>query len=69
MSQIVRGVVALRKGGPVELIDVMVPQPGPHDVVVRVQACGVCHTGLAYREGDITDEFPFPGHQLGQRGS
>jgi S-(hydroxymethyl)mycothiol dehydrogenase len=59
MSQIVRGVVALRKGGPVELIDVMVPQPGPHDVVVRVQACGVCHTDLAYREGDITDEFPF----------
>ncbi len=59
MSQIVKGVVALRKGAPVELIDVVIPQPGPHDVVVRVQACGVCHTDLAYREGDVTDEFPF----------
>jgi S-(hydroxymethyl)mycothiol dehydrogenase len=59
MSQIVKGVVALRKAAPVELIDVVIPQPGPHDVVVRVQACGVCHTDLAYREGAITDEFPF----------
>jgi len=28
-------------------------------VVVRVQACGVCHTDLHYREGAINDEFPF----------
>jgi len=28
-------------------------------VVVRVQACGVCHTDLHYREGGINDEFPF----------
>jgi S-(hydroxymethyl)mycothiol dehydrogenase len=26
---------------------------------VRVQACGVCHTDLHYREGGINDEFPF----------
>ncbi|MCA1196330.1 S-(hydroxymethyl)mycothiol dehydrogenase, partial [Saccharopolyspora sp. 6V] len=32
---------------------------GPGEAVVRVQACGVCHTDLHYREGGINDEFPF----------
>jgi Zn-dependent alcohol dehydrogenase len=27
--------------------------------VVKVQACGVCHTDLHYSEGGINDEFPF----------
>ena len=37
----------------------LVPDPGPGEVLVRVQACGVCHTDLHYREGAINDEFPF----------
>ncbi|MFF3225741.1 S-(hydroxymethyl)mycothiol dehydrogenase [Nocardia suismassiliense] len=59
MSETVRGVIARRTGAPVELVDVVIPDPGPHDVVVRVQSCGVCHTDLHYREGGINDEFPF----------
>ncbi|WP_194833198.1 S-(hydroxymethyl)mycothiol dehydrogenase [Nocardia sp. XZ_19_369] len=59
MSETVRGVIARRTGAPVELVDVVIPEPGPHDVVVRVQSCGVCHTDLHYREGGINDEFPF----------
>lgn len=59
MPQTVQGVVAKTLGAPVELVDVVIPDPGPHDVVVRVQACGVCHTDLAYRDGAITDDFPF----------
>ncbi|GAB2637379.1 S-(hydroxymethyl)mycothiol dehydrogenase [Nocardia goodfellowii] len=59
MSETVRGVIARGKGAPVELVDIVIPDPGPHDVVVRVQACGVCHTDLHYREGGINDEFPF----------
>ncbi|MBH0775402.1 S-(hydroxymethyl)mycothiol dehydrogenase [Nocardia bovistercoris] len=59
MSETVRGVVARAKGAPVEIVDIVIPDPGPHDVVVRVQACGVCHTDLHYREGGINDEFPF----------
>ncbi len=55
----VRGVVARGKGEPVSLETVLVPDPGPGEAVVRVQACGVCHTDLHYREGGITDEFPF----------
>ncbi len=59
MSQKVRGVVALGKGEPASLETIVVPDPGPGEAVVRVQACGVCHTDLHYREGGINDEFPF----------
>ncbi len=59
MVQRVRGVVAPGKGEPVRIETVVVPGPGPGEAVVRVQACGVCHTDLHYREGGINDEFPF----------
>ncbi|MEO3752073.1 S-(hydroxymethyl)mycothiol dehydrogenase [Streptomyces sp. B6B3] len=59
MPQEVRGVVARRKGEPVTVETVVVPDPGPGEAVVAVQACGVCHTDLHYREGGINDEFPF----------
>jgi S-(hydroxymethyl)mycothiol dehydrogenase len=59
MPTTVRGVVSLERGAPVEIRDVVVPDPGPGEVRVRVQACGVCHTDLHYREGAINDDFPF----------
>jgi S-(hydroxymethyl)mycothiol dehydrogenase len=55
----VRGVVALSKGAPVTIETVLVPDPGPGEALVKVQACGVCHTDLHYREGGINDDFPF----------
>jgi len=57
--QQVRAVVARRRGEPVEVALVNVPDPGPGEAVVAVQSCGVCHTDLHYREGGISDEFPF----------
>jgi len=57
--QQVKAVVALAKGEPVEVVTINVPDPGPGEAVVQVQACGVCHTDLHYREGGINDEFPF----------
>ncbi|MEY9930783.1 S-(hydroxymethyl)mycothiol dehydrogenase [Catenulispora sp. GP43] len=59
MAQKVNGVVAAGKGAPVRIETVVVPDPGPGEAVVRVQACGVCHTDLHYREGGINDDFPF----------
>jgi S-(hydroxymethyl)mycothiol dehydrogenase len=59
MASEVRGVVAKAKGAPVSIETVVVPDPGPGEAVVRVQACGVCHTDLHYREGGISDDFPF----------
>jgi S-(hydroxymethyl)mycothiol dehydrogenase len=55
----VRGVVAVSEGEPVVTRTVVVPDPGPGEALVRVQACGVCHTDLHYREGAISDDFPF----------
>ena len=59
MPQQVQGVVARSKGAPVELAEINIPDPGPNDVMVRIQACGVCHTDLTYRDGGINDDFPF----------
>ncbi|MFD9906008.1 S-(hydroxymethyl)mycothiol dehydrogenase [Streptomyces sp. NPDC059063] len=59
MPHEVRGVVAAKKGAPVEVQTIVVPDPGPGEALVSVQACGVCHTDLHYREGAIGDGFPF----------
>jgi len=49
----------MAKGEPVQTVEILVPDPGPGEAVVAIQACGVCHTDLAYRDGGINDEFPF----------
>jgi len=59
MPQTVRGVIAPARGEPVTVREVTVPDPGPGEALVQVQACGVCHTDLHYRDGGINDEFPF----------
>ena len=59
MAHQVQGVVAESRGAPVKLTTINVPDPGPGEALVRVQACGVCHTDLHYREGAINDDFPF----------
>ena len=59
MPQEVRGVVSHKKGDAVAVETIVIPDPGPGEAVVQVQACGVCHTDLHYREGGINDDFPF----------
>jgi S-(hydroxymethyl)mycothiol dehydrogenase len=59
MTREVTGVIARGKGAKVETTRVLVPEPGPGEALVRVQACGVCHTDLHYREGGIGDDFPY----------
>ncbi|MFG2227521.1 S-(hydroxymethyl)mycothiol dehydrogenase [Streptomyces sp. NPDC048644] len=54
-----RAVIAVKKGAPVEVLPILVPDPGPGEVLVAVQACGVCHTDLHYRDGAIGDDFPY----------
>src|SRR5699024_1593202 len=68
MTWTVKGVVARSEKQPAELLDIIIPDPGPNDVVVDIEATGVCHTDLAYRDGDINDEFPFLlGHESAGR--
>jgi S-(hydroxymethyl)mycothiol dehydrogenase len=59
MPHEVQGVIASSKGSKVMLETVLIPDPGPGEALIRVQACGVCHTDLHYREGAISDDFPF----------
>ena len=59
MAHEVKGVIASAKGEGVTITTVVVPDPGPGEALVRVQACGVCHTDLHYREGGIGDDFPY----------
>ncbi len=51
--------IARSRKAPVEVTTVVVPDPGPGEAVVKIQACGVCHTDLHYREGGISDDYPF----------
>ncbi len=57
--QQVKAVIARSKGAPVTVETINVPDPGPGEAVVKISACGVCHTDLHYREGGINDDFPF----------
>ncbi|QCR53535.1 S-(hydroxymethyl)mycothiol dehydrogenase [Brachybacterium sp. SGAir0954] len=68
MPTTVKGVIARAEKAPAELVDIVIPDPGPHDVIVDIEATGVCHTDLAYRDGGINDEFPFLlGHESAGR--
>lgn len=53
------GVVSRRAGEPARLEEILIEEPGPGEVLVRIQASGVCHTDLMYKEGKISDDFPY----------
>jgi propanol-preferring alcohol dehydrogenase len=56
----------VRTGQPLELFDLPVPQPGPHEVLVRVRAAGICHSDAHYRAGR-SPVHPLPltlGHEV-----
>jgi len=59
MPSEISGVVSRGKDQPVSVETIIVPDPGPGEALVAVQACGVCHTDLHYREGGIGDDFPY----------
>ena len=45
----------------------MVPDPGPGEALVKVQACGVCHTDLHYQRGRDQRRLPLPARARGGR--
>ncbi|MFF2780536.1 S-(hydroxymethyl)mycothiol dehydrogenase [Streptomyces sp. NPDC058052] len=59
MPQHVQGVIAPGRNESVRVETIVIPDPGPGEAVVRIQACGVCHTDLHYKQGGINDDFPF----------
>ena len=51
---------------PLELVDLERPHPGPGEILIRVNACGVCHTDLHVAEGELPPHRSpvVPGHQI-----
>ena len=51
---------------PMQIEDVPVPQPGPNEILIHTEACGVCHTDIHAADGDwpVKPNLPFiPGHE------
>lgn len=55
----VRGVVATGRNRPVSVETILVPDPGPGEVLVDVLTCGVCQTDQHYVDGAVGEEFPY----------
>src|SRR5262245_51139935 len=58
--------VVTEAGGRLQRVERDVPQPGPRDLLIRVHACGVCHSDVFTVEGQFPGmEFPrVPGHEV-----
>ena len=61
-----RAIQVSRPGGPFEMVDREIPQPGPRQVRVKVQACGLCHSDSLTKEGHFPGvTYPrVPGHEV-----
>lgn len=67
MRKTMGAAIATSFGRPLILSDVAVPAPGPGEVLVKVAACGVCHTDIHAVDGDwpVKPKLPFiPGHEV-----
>ena len=59
MAHSVKGVVVMEKDAPATVVTIKVPDPGPGEALVDILTCGVCHTDLHYKQGGISDDYPF----------
>jgi propanol-preferring alcohol dehydrogenase len=61
-----RAMILERQGEPLRLVEIPIPQPGPMQVLLRVEACGLCRTDLHVVDGDLKEpKLPLvPGHQI-----
>lgn len=60
-----RGAVVEQARGPVEVRDIEVPEPIGTEVMIRVDACGLCHSDLHYIDGTSGTDFPYiVGHEI-----
>ena len=61
-----RAIQVAHAGGPFEMVDRELPEPGPGEVRVRVEACGVCHSDASSKQGGMPGQrYPIvPGHEI-----
>jgi S-(hydroxymethyl)glutathione dehydrogenase / alcohol dehydrogenase len=60
----VKAAVLIQPGQPLSIEDVVISNPGPHEVLIRTAACGLCHSDLHFIEGSYPHPLPaIPGHE------
>ena len=54
------------ESAPLRQFELPVPEPGPHELLIRIKTCGVCRTDLHVCEGDLPPRMPrvVPGHEV-----
>lgn len=59
-----KAAVLEQAGQPLVIADLVVDQPGPHEVLIRTAACGLCHSDLHFIDGTYRTPVPIvPGHE------
>lgn len=59
-----KAAVLVQAGHALEILDLTVAKPGPHEVLIRTAACGLCHSDLHFIEGAYPHPLPaVPGHE------
>ncbi|OAO01391.1 alcohol dehydrogenase [Sphingomonadales bacterium EhC05] len=59
-----KAAVLVEAGKPLEIEDVVISKPGPHEVLIRTAACGLCHSDLHFIDGSYPHPLPaIPGHE------
>jgi D-arabinose 1-dehydrogenase-like Zn-dependent alcohol dehydrogenase len=61
-----RSIQVSKPKGPLEIVEKDIPEPGSHQVRIKVQACGICHSDSVTKEGLLPGiEYPrVPGHEI-----
>ncbi len=59
-----KAAVLVAPNQPLEIEDLVISKPGPHEVLIRTAACGLCHSDLHFIEGTYPHALPaVPGHE------
>jgi D-arabinose 1-dehydrogenase-like Zn-dependent alcohol dehydrogenase len=65
MPKKMRAVQVAKAGGPFELVERDIPEPGRGSVRVKVEACGICHSDSIVKDGVMPIRYPrVPGHEV-----
>jgi S-(hydroxymethyl)glutathione dehydrogenase / alcohol dehydrogenase len=60
----VKAAVLIEAGKPLQIEQINISNPGPHEVLIRTAACGLCHSDLHFIEGTYPHPLPaIPGHE------
>lgn len=59
-----KAAVLVQPNQPLEIEELSISKPGPHEVLIRTAACGLCHSDLHFIEGSYPHALPaVPGHE------